>query len=151
MKSLSIKLILSWYIHVRRCNIFWSCIYQDGFLFYNSKEILRESNNASLDVLLTPVSNQENKHRIGLEWTIHTAGQKSCKYFNFLSSGLRITGSSWNRKPIRRFNFVPIRSDPMFIFLSGKFTYLFGSLYFLLHFISKCFLTHIWYRRLHDW
>ncbi len=78
--------------------------------------------------LLRPVTTQENKDRIGLTFfpscIIRTAGPKnSLEYFNYLSSGLRITSSNWNRKmlprkPMRGFNFVPIRSDPKLIFLS---------------------------------
>ena len=74
---------------------------------------------------LRPVSTQENKRLIGLDFfhlVLSTPpDQNSLKYFNSLSSGLRITGSNWNRKlvyrkPMRGFNFLPIRSDPMLIF-----------------------------------
>ena len=71
-----------------------------------------------------PVSTQENKHRIGLDFfpscIIHTAHQKSWKYFNSLSIGLQIIGSNWNRKLVAKANArvqfcsVSVRSDAYF-------------------------------------
>ncbi len=72
---------------------------------------------------LRPDSTQENKHRIGLDFfpssIIHTAGQKKVENTSTLyhpGCGSQV----WYRKPMRGFNFVPIRSDPMPIFLSGN-------------------------------
>ena len=72
---------------------------------------------------LRPVSTQENKHRIGLDFfpscIIHTAGPKNVENTSTLyHPGLRITGSNWTenwyRKPnMRGFNF-EFRSDAYF-------------------------------------
>ena len=79
--------------------------------------------------LLRPVSTQKNKHQIGLDFfpscIIHTAGQKilentSTLYHPGCGSHVQTGTENWYRKPMRGFNFVPIRSDPMLIFLSGN-------------------------------
>ena len=82
---------------------------------------------ASSKRFLTPVSTRENKHRIGSDWTfssciIHTARPKKLKILQLFICGSQVqTGTkNWYRKPISGFNFVPIRSDPTFIFLSGN-------------------------------
>ena len=73
----------------------------------------------------TKVSTQDKKHRIGLDFfpfcIIRTAGPKKLKiYLNSLSSGLRITGSNWNRKLLPKahaqvqFCSDPARSDAYF-------------------------------------
>ncbi len=76
-----------------------------------------------------PVSTQENKHRIGHDFFSilyypHRRTKKSWKYFNSI---IRVGyhGLNWNRKLVPKahacaFKFVPIRSDPMLIFLSGN-------------------------------
>ena len=76
---------------------------------------------------IRPVSTQENKHRTKLSpfCTIHTAGPKkventSTLYHPGCGSQVQTGTENWYRKPMRGFNFVLIRSDPMLIFLSGN-------------------------------
>ena len=75
------------------------------------------------------VSTQENKHGIGLDFCpsdlVLSAplDQKKLKIFQlFIGCGSQVqTGTeNWYQKPMHGFNFVPIRSDPMLIFLSGN-------------------------------
>ena len=78
---------------------------------------------------LIPVSTQENKNRIGLDFfpssLIHTARPKkventSTLYHPGCGSQVQTGTENWYRKLMRGINFVPIRSDPMLIFLSGN-------------------------------
>ncbi len=75
---------------------------------------------------LRPVSTQENKHRIGLDFfhLVLSAPPHQKKVENTSTLyhpgcshrfKLKAHGASWYRKPMRAFNFVPIRSDPMLI------------------------------------
>ena len=77
-----------------------------------------------------PVSTQENKHWIGSDCSffnlvfIHMLTARPKKVENTLTlyhcgSQVQAGTENWYRKPMRRFNFVQIRCDPMFIFLSG--------------------------------
>ena len=76
---------------------------------------------------LGPVSTQENKHRIRLDFfpsCILSASpdQNKVKILYHLGCGSQVqTGTeNWYRNSLRGFNFLPIRSDPMLIFLSGN-------------------------------
>ncbi len=53
---------------------------------------------------------------------IRSAGPKKLKILQIFICGSQVlTGTeNWYRKSMRGFNFVPIRSDPMLIFLSGN-------------------------------
>ena len=68
-------------------------------------------------IVLRLVSTQENKHRIGSDWTfsilyIHTAGPK--KVGNTSTLYHRITGSNWNRKLVPKAHArVQFCSDPV--------------------------------------
>ena len=70
-----------------------------------------------------------NKHQIGPDFSpscvIHTAGQKKVKNTSTVchpgcGSQIQTGTENWCRKPMRGFNFVPILSNPMLIFLSGN-------------------------------
>ena len=74
-----------------------------------------------------PVSTQENKHRIGSDWTFfilycpHRRTKKVENTSTFITGSQVQTGTeNRHQKPTRGFNFVPIRSDPLLIFLSGN-------------------------------
>ncbi len=74
---------------------------------------------------LRPVSTQENKHRIGLDffpsYIIHIAGPKKLKIFQLFIIQVAVTGSSRNRKLVPKAHArVKFCSDPMLIFLSGN-------------------------------
>ena len=62
--------------------------------------------------------------RTALMYCMHWRTKTSWTYFNSSLSELTVTGSSrtenWHRRRMRKLNFVPIRSDPMLIFLSGN-------------------------------
>ncbi len=72
------------------------------------------------------------KISIGLDRTglfssciIRSTGPKKLKILQLFICGSQVqTGTeNWYRKPMRGFNFVPIRTDPMLIFLSGNQPY----------------------------
>ena len=78
--------------------------------------------------VLRPVSTQENKHRIGLDSfpsrIIHTAGPKkventSTLYLRVADHRFKLELKIGTESPCADSNIVPIRSDPMLIFLSG--------------------------------
>ncbi len=78
-------------------------------------------------ITLWPVSTQENKHRIGSDWTFfilyypHRRTKKVENTSTFITESHVQTGTeNRHQKPMRGFNFVPIRSDPLLIFLSGN-------------------------------
>ena len=100
----------------------------EGISIYHVRYLLCLDANDQVTIL-RPLSTQENKHRIGLysSCIILSAPPdrkklKILELFYLSGCGAQVqTGTeNWYRKPMSGFNFVPIRSDPMLIFLSGN-------------------------------